>query len=269
MRELRESDRNDRDGQHGVAERPEVGERLLEHVAVVEPGHDHHLAVELNPALGEPRQLLDDVRHARIVEQHLARFPRRRVHRDVERRQPVLEDARDVALLHVRERREVAVGERQPIVVVANVERLAQALRQPLDEAELAAVRAAANRGRLELDAQRLAFRPLDLVDDRFAVGQRGFDDELVVGGQKFPVEEVGELAPVDRQQLGARHDSQLLRDAGREDGLHANHLTHHSDGMDAWRRHPARIPISFLASALRTFARNSAIQVVAANSRP
>ena len=128
VRELRQADGNDRDRQHGVAERPEVGERLLEHVAVVQPGHDHHLAVELNAALGEPRELLDDVRHARVVEQHLARFPRRGVHRDVERRQPVLEDARDVALLEVRQRREVPVGEREPVVVVANVERLAEAL---------------------------------------------------------------------------------------------------------------------------------------------
>ena len=191
-------------------------ERLLEHFAVVEAGHDHHLAVELDAAVGEPRELLDDVRHARVVEQNLARFPRRRVHRDVERRQPVLEDARDVALLEVGERREVAVGERQPVVVVANVERLAESLRQPLDEAELAAVGAAADGRRLELDAQRLAFGALDLVDDRLAVGQAGLDDQLVVGGEEFPVEEVGELAAVDRQQLRPGRDPQLLGDASR-----------------------------------------------------
>ena len=39
------------------------------------PGHDHHLAVELNAALGEPRELLDDVRHPRVVEQNLAALP--------------------------------------------------------------------------------------------------------------------------------------------------------------------------------------------------
>ena len=156
MRELRQPDRNDGDGQDGVAERPEVAERLLEDLAVVEARHDHHLSVELDAALGELRELLDDVRDSRVVEQNLARFPRRRVHGDVERRQPVLEDARDVAILEVGERREVPVREREAVVVVANVERLPEALGQPLDEAELAAISAAADRGRLELDAHAL-----------------------------------------------------------------------------------------------------------------
>src|SRR4051794_30717702 len=111
--------------------------------------------MELNSTLGESRQLINDVRNARVVEQHLSRFPWRRMDRDVERRQAILEDSRDVAVLHVGERREVAVREGQPVVVVANVERLAQAGRQALDEAELAAVGAAPNRRRLELDAKR------------------------------------------------------------------------------------------------------------------
>ena len=119
------------------------------------------------PPSASLRELLDDVRHARVVEQNLAGLPRRGVHRDVQRRQPVLENPRDVALLDVRQRREVAVGEGQTIVVVAHVERLAQALGQPFDEAELAAIGAAANGRRLELHAHRFAFGALDLVDDR------------------------------------------------------------------------------------------------------
>src|SRR6185369_28210 len=102
-------------------------------------------------------QLLDDVRYARVVEKDLARFPGRGVHRHVEGRQAVFEDPLDVALLHVRERGEVAVGERETVIVVTHVQRLAKALREPLDEAELAAIRAAPNRGRLELDAERFA----------------------------------------------------------------------------------------------------------------
>ena len=45
----------------------------------------------------------------------------------------------------------------------------------------------------------RFALGALDLVDDLLAVGERGLDDQLVVGGEEFPVEEVGKLAPVDR----------------------------------------------------------------------
>jgi hypothetical protein len=69
--------------------------------------------VELNAAGLEPRELLDDVRDARVVEQLLARLVRRGVHAHVQRRQAVLDDPLEVALLEVRERREVAVGERQ------------------------------------------------------------------------------------------------------------------------------------------------------------
>ena len=101
MRELRQANRNQGNGDHGVLQVPEIGERRFEYRAVVETWHNHHLTVELNSARCERRQLLHDVGHARIVEQDFARVPRRGVHRDVERRQPVLDDARDVALFHV------------------------------------------------------------------------------------------------------------------------------------------------------------------------
>ena len=188
----------------------------LEHLAVVQAGDDDHLAVELDAARGEPRQLLDDVGDARVVEQDLARLPRRGVDRDVERREAVLEDPRDVALLHVGERREVAVGERQPVVVVAHVERLPETLRESLDEAELALVGAAADRRRLELDAERLSLGTLDLVDDLLSVRQARLDDELVLGGEELPVEEVRERAAVHRQELRPGDDAHLVADASR-----------------------------------------------------
>src|SRR5215207_10626444 len=172
--------------------------------------------MELYPARRETCELVDDVGDARIVEEDLARLPRRGVHGDVERREPVLENPRDVALLHVGERREVAVGEREPVVVVADVERLTQPLRKALDEAELALVRAAANHRRLELDAERLAFGPLDVVHDLLAAGELRLDDELVVRGEKFPVEEIGETAAVHRQELRPGDDADLVADASR-----------------------------------------------------
>ena len=43
---------------------------------------------------------------------------------------------------------------------------------------------------------------------------------ELVVGGQELPVEKIGELATVDREQLGPRHDPQLFGDAAVLDAL-------------------------------------------------
>jgi hypothetical protein len=130
VRELGHADRYERDTQHRILERPEIAEGFLEDLGVVEARHDDHLGVELDPARGEARQLVEDVRDARIVEQNLPCFPRRGVDRDVQGRKAVLEDPRDVALLHVGERREVAVGEGEAVVVVADVQRLPQPLRQ-------------------------------------------------------------------------------------------------------------------------------------------
>ncbi len=180
--------------------------------------------MELDPARGELLELLENVRHAWIVEQFLARLPRRRVHRDVERREAILEDARDVALLHVRERREVSIRERETVVVVADVQRTAQSLRQALDETELAAVRATADRGRLEFEPHRLVFGTFDVVDHALAVGERGLDLERVLGGEKLPIEEIFERAPVHREQLGTGENPQFFSDAS---GVDAGDLYH------------------------------------------
>ncbi len=235
MRELGEADRDERDRQARLAERPEIGERLLEHFPVVEPRDDHHLTVELDPAVDEARELLQDVRDTRVVEQRLARFPRRRVHRDVERREPVLDDAIEVPLLEVRERGEIPVGERETVVVIPDVERLAQPFRKSLDEAELAAVGAAPHGGGLQLHAEALPFGAFDLVDDRLAVGEADRDLEFIVGGQELPVEKIIDVAPVDGEDLRSGHDLEFVSNAIGSDACDADHgLTRDERGKDA-----------------------------------
>src|SRR6185369_7412595 len=110
--------------QDRIAEGPEVAERRFKDISVVEAWYDYHLGVELNAALSQPRELLDDVRNARVVEEDLPRFPWRGVHGDIERRQPIFENPLEIALFQVREGREIPVGEGEPVVVVANVQRL-------------------------------------------------------------------------------------------------------------------------------------------------
>ena len=56
------------------------------------------------------------------------------------------------------------------------------------------------------------AFGTFDLVDDLFAVGQPRLDDQLVVRREELPVEEVGELAPVDRERARSPARSPTLR---------------------------------------------------------
>ncbi len=98
--------------------------------------------MKLDSTLRETRKLGFYVWDALVVEQNLARVMIRRMHRDIERRESILEYALDVALFHIRESREVPVRERESIIVVPNIERLAKACRQALDETELAPIRA-------------------------------------------------------------------------------------------------------------------------------
>ena len=146
------------------------------------------------------------------------------MHRDVERRQPVLEDAGDVLVLHVRERREVAVGKGKAVVVVAHVERRAQPFGQPLDEAELALVGAASHTWRLEDYPHRHPLGALELEDELFTVGRRHLEHELVIGGEKLPVEKVLELPPVHRLERGAGENAELGGDGIRENASDFDH---------------------------------------------
>src|SRR4029079_2423201 len=119
MRELSESNWYKGFGKNGFSQIPKITERLFQHRSVVQPRNDDHLAVKANAAIGEPGELVNNVRNAWIVEQHLSRFPVCGVHGDVERREAILENSGDVLFLRVRQRREIPVGERETVVVVA------------------------------------------------------------------------------------------------------------------------------------------------------
>ena len=82
---MSEPDRNDGSGKNCAAQIPQVREGFLENGAVVQPGDDDHLAMELDTTFGEASELIDDIGNARVIEEHLARFPVRRVDGDVQR----------------------------------------------------------------------------------------------------------------------------------------------------------------------------------------
>ena len=139
--------------------------------------------------------------------------------RHVERRQPVFDDPLDVVRLEVGERGEVAVAEGEPVVVVPNVEHVAKAVGQAVHEAEVTAVGAAPDPGRLEADADRLAQGSLDVELDLLAVGLAHVQEELLLGGEELPVEEVFQLPSIDREELRAFLETQLGGDRIGMDG--------------------------------------------------
>ena len=133
--------------------------------------------------------------------------------RDIQRRQPVFDDALHVVGLQVGQRGEVAVAEREPVVVVPDVEDVTQAVGQPIHEAEVAAVGAAPNPRRLELYPDRLPQGTLDVELDLLAIGLTHVKQELFLGGEELPVEEILQLAAIDREKLRTFLEPQLGRD--------------------------------------------------------
>ncbi len=154
----REPNRHDGRGRHVRMQSLEIDDRALEVPAVVPVGAQHDLGVHPDPGSGEsfhPRQDLGTV--SRAAEERVAERRIGRMYRDVERRQPLRLDALEGRLVQVGQRDVVAVQERQPEVVVLDVEALAQAARILMDEAEDALVgarRDVARPRRNELEAE-------------------------------------------------------------------------------------------------------------------
>ena len=138
----------------------------LQDLAVVDAGADDDLAVHLDAAV-EERPQPAQARGAAAVAQHPGAYLGvGGVDGDEQRRQPFGEHPLEVRLGEAGEGREVAVQERQAVVVVAHVQVLAHAFGQLVDEAELAVVVAGPDpveQGRVDLHAERLAALALHL----------------------------------------------------------------------------------------------------------
>ncbi len=224
LAELGETHGYHRARQHGRAERPKIVERLAQHGAVVDAGRKHDLGVELDAVLRKLTELRDDLWRGWIAEQIAAYDGIGCVDRNVEWRQPVLDDPLDVVRLEIGQGREVAVAERQPVIIIADVQHVPKTGRQPVHEAEVAAVGAAADPGGLDGDAHRLIERPLDLELDLLAIGLAHVEDELFFSGEELPVEKVLQLPAIHGEELGAGCQAQLRSDRLRLDGDDLDH---------------------------------------------
>ena len=135
-----------------------------------------------------------------------------RVDGDEQRAEPLGEDALGVELGEAGQRGEVPVEERQPVVVVLEVQAASHPLGQLVDEAERAVVVAGADAvedGRGDLDAEGLARRLVDPDEP----GQRRAgapDQDAEVGrvAEALEIDDVARLVPVDAQELVAHGQS-------------------------------------------------------------
>jgi hypothetical protein len=174
----------------------------------------HDLGVKLDAVIGEVAQLRNDLGRLRVAQHPAAHQRVGGVHRHVERRQPVPDDPVDVVLLEVGQRGEIAVAEGEPVIVVADVEHLPNAVGVPLHETEITAIGAAADPGRLDRHAEGFVDGALDF-DLEFVGRLRGPEGklEVLVSGEKLPIEKILELLAVDREQFGAFNQANGLAD--------------------------------------------------------
>ena len=100
--------------------------------------------------VGEVPELRENLGRGGIPKQVAAHRGIGGVDRHVQGREPELDDPLDILRLEIGECGEVAVAEREPVVVVPDVQHVTQPVGQPIDEAEVTAVSAAPDPGRLE-----------------------------------------------------------------------------------------------------------------------
>ncbi len=194
-------------GQRRVAVQ-DAGHGVLERGAVVDAGADDDLTVHLDPPVEEHRQPTQAGGPLGVAQHARPQLGVGRVDRDEERSQPLGEDALRVELGEAGQRGEVPVEEREPVVVVLQVQAASHALGQLVDEAERAVVVAGADAvedGRGDLDAERLAGRLVDAHQPgQGRTGATDQDAEVTRVTQVLEVDDVARLVPVQAEELVA-----------------------------------------------------------------
>ena len=143
---LGQADGHDADRGHRLlVEGRQVEQGLLEMRAVVQARDEHHLGMDLDAQAGQPAQLLHHVGRSWAAKETTPQRQVGGVHRDIERAEPLLLQARPVIASQVGQRDKVAKEEGVAIVVVLDIEGAAHARRVLLDETELAVVGTAAD----------------------------------------------------------------------------------------------------------------------------
>ena len=224
LAEFGERNGHDGDRQDRLSQTVQIAEGAPQFNPIVYIGHEHNLRVELDPALPERAKLGDNFGGVGIPQQPAAYGRVGGVHRDVQGRQPILDDALDVPRLQVREGGEIAVSERQTVVVVADVEGCPHLLGVPVHEAKVTMIGAAADARGFERNPHRHTLGALDVVLDFLPSRRLHVQHEVVIGGEELPIQEVLERAAVDRKQLRSSGQPYCGAQGVRRHRLHANH---------------------------------------------
>ncbi len=188
--------------------------------------------MDLDAGVEQQLQPAQARRAAPVAQQARAHVGVGGVNAHVQRTEPLADHALEVGLREPGERGEVPVEERQPVVVVLQVEALAHPLGQLMDEAERAVVVAGADAvedraGQFDPEGRAIglvdADDPFETTATQIELNLRSVDLNLVR-------DHVAHHLPVDREHLVADdHARERSRRSGR-------------DGINAGSGHGARI---------------------------
>ena len=197
-------------GGHAAHRRVQPGQlfqALAQLVAVVHAAAQNQLAVHLDAGGGKFVDIPQHLARAAVFHHGHAECRVHCVHRDIDGRNVHILDALHFFVAQVRQRDVVAEQKRKPLVVVLEIQRLAQALRHLVDKAEHALVAARVlfvDEIAFKIAAQRLVLALFHaLVAQPARAHQRQL--ELRAGGVELIVQHVVDLVPVDGQQRAPR----------------------------------------------------------------
>ena len=210
-----------------------TGHGALEHVAVVHARAEHDLATNRDAVVEQRPQPPQAHPATGVLEHPVAHLVVGRVDADVQRREAFGDDTLEVGFGEAGQGREVAVQEREAVVVVLEVQAAAQPLRQLVDEAELTVVVAGADpiehRAR-HLGPERLTGSFLHL-DRQLQTAAQDVEGDLRVVGGEAPFDDVAGHGAVQSGhhvadlQTGVR-GRRTGRDSDNSGRRHAQHAT-------------------------------------------
>ena len=193
--------------------------------------------MHLDPFRGQPVDLLHDLPRLGILHHPDAHFGVRRVHRDVERREPLVDDALEFRLGEIREGDEVPVDEREDVVVVLDQELAPHSLGVLVDEAEDAVVVAALGLARLEFRPEGNPVLPPSLDLPLRALRVQDAHAEDLLGRLRGEIDLVVQEDVVDGQNALASPDAQPEGQAVRVEIGHGKGITETDHGGSSGKR--------------------------------